>query len=413
MIGVKKISHATYETPDLDQQIEYYTDILGLTLIAKEKDAAYLASTARSSFGGAAQGRPRRRCVRLGFQVGPDDDLGAFEKQTAAHGIKTAAQERPRALDRRDGDLRGPEGHRDGGVQARRLPAARNFRPRASCRTSSATSRSSSKTSRRSPTSICDVLGFRVSDWMGDFFSFLRCGADHHTINLMQDPENRHFHTAFELRDWGHMLTACDHLSLNGYKLLWGPGRHGIGHNLFTYHRAPNGLITELFAAARPDERGARLFRAAALASRPAAAAEGLGQGPERLELLGYHADRRNAQIGTRLHDKAARNDAPPTGRKRWRSLLGMRCARSPRRSIVGLLALSGASAQSGNPIKVGISLALTGAGAAPSKVINAALEHLARRRQRQGRAARPPGRAHHLRRPEHAGRTCPASTPS
>ena len=44
------------------------------------------------------------------------------------------------------------------------------------------------------------------------------------------------------------MLTACDHLSLHGYKLLWGPGRHGIGHNLFTYHRAPNGLITELFA---------------------------------------------------------------------------------------------------------------------------------------------------------------------
>ena len=45
MIGVKKIAHATYETPDLDQQIEYYTDILGLNLIAKEKDAAYLAST--------------------------------------------------------------------------------------------------------------------------------------------------------------------------------------------------------------------------------------------------------------------------------------------------------------------------------------------------------------------------------
>ena len=28
----------------------------------------------------------------------------------------------------------------------------------------------------------------------------------------------------------------------------YGPGRHGIGHNLFTYHRSPNGLITELFA---------------------------------------------------------------------------------------------------------------------------------------------------------------------
>ena len=92
------------------------------------------------------------------------------------------------------------------------------------------------------------MLGFRVSDWMGDFFSFLRCGADHHTINLMRTEQNRHFHTAFELRDWAHMQTACDFLSLNGYKLLWGPGRHGIGHNLFAYHRAPNGLITELFA---------------------------------------------------------------------------------------------------------------------------------------------------------------------
>ena len=45
MIGVKKISHASYETPDLDKQVEYYTDILGLTLIAREKDAAYLANT--------------------------------------------------------------------------------------------------------------------------------------------------------------------------------------------------------------------------------------------------------------------------------------------------------------------------------------------------------------------------------
>jgi branched-chain amino acid transport system substrate-binding protein len=43
--------------------------------------------------------------------------------------------------------------------------------------------------------------------------------------------------------------------------------------------------------------------------------------------------------------------------------------------AIVGLFALSGAQAQSGNPIKVGMSLALTGAGAAPSKVINTALD--------------------------------------
>jgi branched-chain amino acid transport system substrate-binding protein len=42
---------------------------------------------------------------------------------------------------------------------------------------------------------------------------------------------------------------------------------------------------------------------------------------------------------------------------------------------VAGLLTLSGASAQSGNPIKIGMSLALTGAGASPAKVINTAIE--------------------------------------
>ncbi|MBX9826079.1 MAG: amino acid ABC transporter substrate-binding protein [Xanthobacteraceae bacterium] len=41
----------------------------------------------------------------------------------------------------------------------------------------------------------------------------------------------------------------------------------------------------------------------------------------------------------------------------------------------VALLSLSTASAQSGNPIRIGVGLALTGAGAAPSKVIQTSLE--------------------------------------
>ena len=36
MIQVRKIAHASYQIPELDKQVEYYTDILGLTLTAKE-----------------------------------------------------------------------------------------------------------------------------------------------------------------------------------------------------------------------------------------------------------------------------------------------------------------------------------------------------------------------------------------
>ena len=45
MIGVRKISHAVYEVPDLEHQLEYYTEILGLTMTGRDSDAVYLANT--------------------------------------------------------------------------------------------------------------------------------------------------------------------------------------------------------------------------------------------------------------------------------------------------------------------------------------------------------------------------------
>jgi hypothetical protein len=66
-------------------------------------------------------------------------------------------------------------------------------------------------------------------------------------VNFVQAKSTKMHHIAFELKDWAHIESACDHLSHNGIRLVWGPGRHGIGHNIFTYHRNPDAQITELF----------------------------------------------------------------------------------------------------------------------------------------------------------------------
>src|ERR1700739_3371089 len=94
MIRVKKIAHASYEMPDVEQQADYYVNVLGLTLAAKEKDAVFLANTVDHHSvvlrkGSAAQ------CTRVGFQIAPDADLNDFEKQTQAHGVKTARKKDP------------------------------------------------------------------------------------------------------------------------------------------------------------------------------------------------------------------------------------------------------------------------------------------------------------------------------
>ncbi len=246
MIRVSKIAHASYETPDLDRQAEYYAEILGLKVAAKEQDTVYLASTVDHHAVVLRRGA-EPQCTRLGFQIPQDADLGDFERQVAGHGVKTERRSDPEPsiadmvvfADPKGTVMevfkRGEFSHQafqSNGIVPHKLGHVAFH-----------------VTDVKQVTQFyLDVLGFRESDWMADFFSFLRCGPDHHTINLMETGSNRHFHTAFELRDWGHMQTACDFLSLNGYKLLWGPGRHGIGHNLFAYHRAPNGLIVETFA---------------------------------------------------------------------------------------------------------------------------------------------------------------------
>jgi catechol-2,3-dioxygenase len=93
-----------------------------------------------------------------------------------------------------------------------------------------------------------DVLGFRWSDTIGDFFSFLRCNSDHHAINLMESQKKEGlFHVAYEMRDFMHLKEGLDHLAALGHRMAWGPGRHGVGHNIFTYHPDPDGNLIELF----------------------------------------------------------------------------------------------------------------------------------------------------------------------
>ncbi len=71
---------------------------------------------------------------------------------------------------------------------------------------------------------------------------------------------------------------------------------------------------------------------------------------------------------------------------------------------IVALLTLSGASAQNSNPIKIGAEPCPDRRRRLAEQGDQHRARHLARRRQCQGWAVGPPGRARHLRRSEHAG---------
>lgn len=84
-----------------------------------------------------------------------------------------------------------------------------------------------------------EVLGMRLSDWLGDAGVWFHVGSDHHVMALV-DVGYAHFHhLAFETVDIGKMRDLLDHLARHGRWLSWGPTRHGIAGNIASYVRIP------------------------------------------------------------------------------------------------------------------------------------------------------------------------------
>jgi catechol 2,3-dioxygenase-like lactoylglutathione lyase family enzyme len=83
------------------------------------------------------------------------------------------------------------------------------------------------------------VLGFRVSDWVGDFFCFLRTGRQHHIVAFTRSRHTSLNHLSFEVRGLDEFMRATGAMMRQGHTPLWGPGRHGAGDNTFSYFQDP------------------------------------------------------------------------------------------------------------------------------------------------------------------------------
>jgi len=245
MINVKRFGHVTFDTPDLERQIDYFTHIAGLVLAGRDKGRAYLA-TKVGDLVVQLEKAEQARCARLAFQAAPDSDWDALRRGVEAENLRCEMKNDP----------------------SPGIPKMLSFADAKGtvCEvfTTQSPISSNQPVSGIGPIKLghlafvvpdpkeyadfyCRVLGFRVSDWIDDWFAFLRCGPDHHTVNFVRGKRTQMHHIAFELKDWAHIQAACDFLGLNKIPLIWGPGRHGPGHNIYTYHRNPDDQIVEMF----------------------------------------------------------------------------------------------------------------------------------------------------------------------
>jgi catechol 2,3-dioxygenase-like lactoylglutathione lyase family enzyme len=245
MIKVRRLGHATLSTPDIDQQIDYYSRVLGMIVIDRGKDRAFLSSRQGLEAIELVKGEPGK-LQRVSFQIAPGSDLGDVVKDLEKQGIK---------CERRQGISPGIT-HAVTFEDPKGTPVdlfaeykfAKEDRSHAIFNILKLGHVAYRVTDVQQVVKFyCEVLGFRVSDWRGDYFVFMRCNTDHHTVNFVIDEKPQLHHIAFEVIDWSEIHKAVDYLAANKIHLVWGPGRHVIGHNVATYHRNADNVRVEIF----------------------------------------------------------------------------------------------------------------------------------------------------------------------
>lgn len=245
MPKARRIGHATFETPDLEREIDHWVNVVGLVLAEREGKRAWLATKVGQLVVELHEGA-QSHCTGLAFEISPDSDYADIVREMGTHGLTPAlandtAPGLPDALVFED-----PKGtrlqlfrswkflgdhHTVPGVGPMKLGHVAFVTPDVHTVTKF----------------YEDVLGFRISDWIGDYFSFMRCGADHHTVNFVKGDKTQLAHIAFEAKDMSHILSACDLFGQKNVDIEWGPVRHGPGHNVAVYHRDPDGNTIEFY----------------------------------------------------------------------------------------------------------------------------------------------------------------------
>lgn len=92
-----------------------------------------------------------------------------------------------------------------------------------------------------------DALGFDISDWLLRECVWMRCNTDHHTLILMQGKPDID-HIGLSISTGTELLAWADYLSRQHRPILWGPGRHGAGNDLFLRFADAEGVHIELSA---------------------------------------------------------------------------------------------------------------------------------------------------------------------
>lgn len=259
----RKLGYAALTVTDLARSVVFYRDLMGLDLVEQVSDTAYLRCSRDHHNLVLVQGRvPGLR--RVGFELENDSELDKAFEYFHACGLA------PRRLDK---------------AEARALKQGATFRVREPhCGLTFEYYGSTTVLARAWEPAVAKIarmghvvigsadfagtyralttdFGFRVSDFVEDRFSFLRCFPNpyHHTFAVGAADENHLHHINFMVTDIDDVGRAFHRMRKNDVKIAFGIGRHPPSGSVFLYFYDPDGMTVEYsFGMEEFPEAGAR-----------------------------------------------------------------------------------------------------------------------------------------------------------
>ncbi|WP_197423257.1 VOC family protein [Bradyrhizobium valentinum] len=245
MIKVKRLRHVTFTSADVEPQLDYYQSVIGLAVIGRDDRRIFLGTESDELTLVLEQGAASH-LTTIAYEVAPHLDLADLQKPLASLDIKSEIRS-----DTAPGIAKALVFNDPDGLQIELFSRWEFCKPIEPIRGLAVAKLGHVALYTPDPERVAkfygDVLGFRVSDRIEENFVFMRCGPEHHAMNFARGTEARLHHLAFELRDASHMHQACDLLGRKGFQILWGPVRHGPGHNVAVYHHNPDRYLIELY----------------------------------------------------------------------------------------------------------------------------------------------------------------------
>lgn len=240
---LRRAGYAELDVTDLAHSVDFYTRVVGLTLVERDSATAYLrAGREHHALVLHAAGQARLR--HLAYETHDDSQTEALRAALAQLGAGLAeAPEQPGRLGAAF-RFQDAEGNWSEVYRAQQL---RSGTPAPGGGTLRLGHFALGCADVDRQVAFYRALGLRLSDRRPGA-AWLRCNPEHHVLALFGVGAARYLHLAVDVGGWQGVLAALEGLRREGWAAEVGPVRHAEGDNVSIYVPDPDGLRVEFYA---------------------------------------------------------------------------------------------------------------------------------------------------------------------